>query len=333
MKRLLLVVVVLTCAAAPARAGTELTSFRCGGGSGSPEAVRVIEAMENSYIEGTGYGGCWFHTGHHTYDMGARYAIGQVSGSLFTVETNFSPPTEIEPPSGSNRTTADAWLETSVDGVTWQTLRAIPYNFRIGRQEVAFDFDAAGHVARFIRIRQPKSAAQGLSGFLDSSNFDAELLAHPTEPTTRHGFTSLTCAADIMEGFFAEHPCWFGGINRYDSPSVFHTYAIDDASLDRLSGSATFAPWRTDDYHYDGGSPVSLDAHVQTSTDGTNWTDVGTISGPYGAPIPFEFLDLGGMDARFVRIVGEYMKNPTRHPSLKHVRAILVASSIQFLAL
>lgn len=316
----------LVFAALPARAATQQLVFSCGG------SERTIEAMENEYIAATGDGGCWFHTGHHTYDMGALYEVGAISGSLFSVEVEFSPPIEFVAPD------AALAFEGSTDGLRWTTIAPIHYALARGQEEfdrhaISFSFDAGGAVARYLRIRQPLSAAQGLSGYLDASGFTATV--EPVEgppPSLALGTRSFSCAGGIMEGFWLAHPCWFGGINRYDSPSVFHTYPIGSSVLDRVRGSVTFLPWRSDDYSGSGGSRTDVKGFVEVSNDGTNWTNIGTVSGQYGAPIAFDFGGLGNIGAQYVRLVCEYHKGvrgPNTNPALKHVRGFVLDSSIE----
>lgn len=312
----------------PARATATTVAFRCSGSGG-------IAAMENSYIVAGGGGPCWAHLGHHTYPLGGLNRIGAVSGSVFSVEIQLSPPFELAAPDA-----AAVVVEASVDGLAWTTLHQIPFPLITNgaeilpmRQALSFSFDAGGAEARFVRIRQPRSLAQGLSGYLDASGFDASLepLTDP-EPGVAPGARSLSCGADVMEGIALGHPCWFGGIDRYDAASFFHTFPLGGlAALDAVRGNVIFLPWRLDDYNI-GGSRTAIKGYVQTSTDAVAWTDSDLeMEGIYGVPISFDFA-LGGRAARFIRIVAERHARFARErtdPSLKHPRGMILDSSLE----
>jgi hypothetical protein len=301
VRKVLVVLIVL--GAMPAARGATTVAFRCDGNGG-------IAAMENSYV-----GGCWGHLGHHTYDLDGLHRVGAVSGSVFSVEEQFSPPTE----------GFVVLVEGSADGLAWTQLHAMPYVATSERQSIAFSFDGAGFEARFVRIRQPRSAAQGLSGYLDASRFDAEL--SPVDATPATAAHELSCERDVMERFFDAHPCWFGGIDRYDAPSVFHTYPLGaDRPLARVAGEVTFLPWRLDDYS-SGSSRTQIAGFVQVSADGVRWTDAGRIEGSYGTPIAFD-LDTAGTTARFVRLVGEHHARFASDPALKHTRGMVLSSRL-----
>lgn len=320
MKRLSLLVLLLVLAALPARAATSTVYFRCGGGSVG--GVPAIEAMENEYIVSAypNSGACWFHLGHHTYDIGRAVALHRLNGSMFSVEQQFSPP--IETTSGGFA----VLIEASLDGITWREVARPTYTLPSTRQTITFDVDAAGAQARYVRIRQPLSAAQGLSGYIDASNFDA-LVTEITQPAPPTRGTTLTCARDIMEAVYPGHPCWFGGINRYDAPSVFHTYPVDAAPLTSIAGSVTVLPWRSDDYTQNGGNRTAITGVVQTSANGVDWTTAGGFSGTYGAPIAFS-ITTPSVVASYVRLAAAYHTGARTHPALKHVRGFLVDSSL-----
>ena len=337
-RALALALLTLAASVVPATADdfpVETRSFHCAGANGA------VEAMENSYIAALGNGNCWGHLGHHTYDIGTVAKIGAMSGRVFTVEVQFSPPTEIlvqpmEPPEippiplPAIRAWTALTIEGSTSGVHWFELDQIPYQLNgATRQEIFFNAHGGDVRARFIRIRQPLSAAQGLSGYLDHSRFDADIRPLPLPVSAELGPKTYSCADHVMERMFDTHPCWFGGINRYDSPSAFHTYRVGTpAAVESISGSATFLPWRSDDYTQDGGSPTSLAAEVQTSIDGVAWDTLGTIAGAYGEPIAFSFDALDARAVSFVRIVAERHHGYTRHPALKHVRGFLIDSQV-----
>jgi hypothetical protein len=320
MKRLA-VFIVLAAGLVPTEAAPASTAFRCHGSDG-------IAAMENSYIVEGGGGACWGHLGHHTYALGGLFQVGPVTdGRVFSVEVQFSPPTDVI----VGTTQAPVAFEVSVDGRTWTTIHQIGYELRgATRREIFFDFDGGGAEARFIRIRQPRSAAQGLSGYLDASSFDAVLTPVFEGPIIAvPGPRTYECTSHIMERFFDTHPCWAGGVNRYDAPSAFHTYPLGiEAALESVTGTVTLLPWRSDDYTSDGGSATSVAGEVQTSVDGIAWDAIGTFEGVFGRPIAFDITGLDGAPARFVRLVAERHHGWNRHPALKHVRGFLVDSTI-----
>lgn len=321
MKRSVLLLMLLVLTAAPARASDETLHFRCGGGT--VNGVPAIAAMENEYITQAykNSGACWFHLGHHTYDIGRSVALHRINGSMFSVEQQFSPPTEI------NDNGFSIIIEASESGLVWNEIARPLYTLGSMRQTVNFDIDAAGAVARYVRIRQPRSIAQGLSGYIDSSNFDIAISEVDEQPIPRFPAT-LRCAQHVMERFFETHPCWFGGINRYDSPSVFHTYPVAGATLTNIAGSVTFLPWRSDDYTQNGGSRTAIAGVVQTSVDGVTWTKAGDVMGTYGVPISFS-LPQASVLANYIRLAAEYHTGASTHPALKHVRGFIVDSSLQ----
>jgi hypothetical protein len=318
MRRTIIAVTVLASlglGSATAEASNLLRSFHCGGSGGA------TPAMENEYIVETGYGACWFHTGHHTYDLDGVYAVDNISGRVFSVEVQFTPPIE------ANAAGITIVAEASLDGRVWQTIGTMPYAALSTRQEILFDIDTGGVVARYLRIRQPLSAAQGLSGYLDASSFDASLRPASADPLPAWESDErvLRCDRDIMEGIYPGHPCWFGGINRYDSPSVFHTYPLDGVhDITLVEGSATFLPWRSDDYTQNNGNRRFLQAHLQASVDGEDWTTVHTFTAEYGLASGSVTDQVG--QAAYLRVVAEYHKGVTTHPALKHVRGMLFDS-------
>jgi hypothetical protein len=309
-------------AAMPAGAdgATTTRTLLCDGADGT------TMAMENEYIVGTGYGGCWFHIGHHTYDLEGLFAVGAITvHRISSVEVQFSPPIE---PAGV--TPIPIPIEASLDGRTWTRIAHVAYNPLSTRNENIRGtlHGAQGH-ARYLRIRQPRSAAQGLSGYLDGSHLEVELtpVAGDAPTAARSGTFTLSCANDIMERVDPAHPCWFGGINRYDSPSVFHTYPLDAPTpVTTITGSATFLPWRSDDYFSDGGDRRALGAHLFSSADGEHWTKLSSFRAEYGVPASFTWS--GSTTARFLRVVAEYHHGVRRHPALKHVRGFLLDSSL-----
>lgn len=287
---------VVALAAAPGHAAPRdvTLKLRCGGDKATP-----YWAMEFTASKGT----CWMHGGHHTYFFGDRtYRFVKATGMAFAVEQMFSPPTEVVAASPG---TTPVWLESSLDGRTWTEVGYAPYRLLTSRQEVKFEIgDADGPVFRFLRVRAPRSAAQGLSGYVDHTSLDvvATPLGPAPKPRPAARTVDLTCEDDILEDFFAEHPCWFGGINRYDAPSFFHTYFLGDgARLTKVTGRLRLGPWRTDD------TPATerCKAYIQVSVDGVRWTNVATVDGPFGEERTFS-VALKNVRARFVRLFPDY---------------------------
>ncbi len=272
---------------------------------------RPIAAMEFSASGGT----CWMHGGHHTYDLGGSFTLVSGHGYTAAVEMVYAPPKEDT--GEGDPFLAPIHVATSPDGLTWAPLTFITYDV-LGSvwQSSVFTFGASADPFRFIRIHNPQSATEGLSGFLDNSQFTLYANEAPATPgaAPTAGTRDLSCAdGDHMEDFFAEHPCWFGGIDRYDSPSMLHTYPLGPgATVDHISGTFTVAPWRTDDWF----SPLvpapeqvyGTIVTIETSTDGTTWTAQGAVDALFGVPTSFNLTLPSSTGASFVRLI------PDGHP-------------------
>jgi hypothetical protein len=295
----------------------------CGGDAAFP-----YWAMEFSASRGT----CWIHGGHHTYYMRGAYTFEGATGLAYAVEQEFAP--SLDAVNLTHPLDAPVYLEVSLDGLAWTEVGQALYAYGPQRQYVWFDEPGAGQPFRFIRLRAPLSASQGLSGYLDHS--DLRIAADPlvtgvaaSSATSK----SLDCASGLMEDFFALHPCWFGGVDRYDAPSFYHTYPVGgSANLTRVKGEFTLGPWRSDDFF--AGSPLltvnKTKAFVQVSTDGMAWTDVATIHASYGVPQPFN-VTLPGTEATFVRLFPEYHANFDAYATLAphhHPRAYFLDSRV-----
>lgn len=283
------------------READTILRLRCGN-----DATTPYWAMEFSSSKGS----CWIHGGHHTYFFGdTRFALRALVGYVFTVEQQLSPPTEHNT---DTLGTTPLHVQVSEDGITWVEVAHGEYRFAglEQRQRVDIAASVAAEPFRFLRIHEPLSAAQGLSGYLDHSEFDveADVLGAVPIPAVASGSRALSCATDILEDFFVTHPCTFGGVDRWDAPSFYHTYPTGDgASLDRVQGSFTLAPWRLDDWS-DGdarANATNVHAYLQTSVDGVSWTNVAQIDAEYGVPAAFD-IALGGEPARFVRLFPAY---------------------------
>ncbi len=312
---------------------------------------------------------CWIHGGHHTFVLEEPVRILGGEGFVRSVEQPFSPPSEYEE---QPLQTTPIHVQVSPDGQTWTELDAIEYAFLsdpVGfaqfpftgaRQDITFELDGEEETpARFIRIHQPRSLAQGLSGFLDQSRIDffvepAEDPGPPAVEGSPSGTLALSCEeGDLLEDFFAEHPCWFGGINRYDAPSFYHTYQPGHgATVTSIEASVEILPWRTDDYW----TPVPVtDAEgvtlarederrayrdqvenatvtIQASPDCRSWKTLSSTAVAYGEPTTIS-VDLDDPElARFLRLVpgfhprfDQYRDVPANH----HPEGFFVASQLE----
>lgn len=303
--------------------------------------VADVRSMEHEYLEHR----CWGHLGIHTYYAGTdtTYVLKGGSGTAFSVEQQLSPP--LEDPG------AEAWppqvftplpIETSLDGIQWDAVASAEYKFAglqqggtSMRQEMEFEFETEDEPEfRYLRIRQPLSSAQGLSGYIDYSEFVLDVRiaeVQPQPPLVEQSGVHLSCLFDTMEAVWAGHPCWYGGINRWDAPSFFHTYPLEHAVLDRVEGMALFAYWRPEDPGTCCGQtiPGMLDGPVflQSSLDGVHWGDLATFNATYGVPLEFS-VDLDGHETRFLRLVSDKHPGYWEHPALKRPEAYLLHSEL-----
>jgi len=292
--------------------------------------------MESSYA----LEGCWAHVGHHHYFVGrdAVFALHGGGAVFFVVEQQLSPPTEGPAPGGGEVRTPVP-VEVSVDGRAWTRVADGPYRLvyaetsaeALIRQEVAVNFTAPDVPFRYLRVRQPLSSAEGLSGYVDASRFelDVTVVARVPPASLAPGERGLSCERDILEDVFPSHPCWFGGLNRWDAPSFFHTYPLGGlARLDRVSGVATLAYFRPDDRSQL--PPEKLGGHllVEASEDGSRWTTIANVSVAYGTAQPFATDDLGGLPAAFVRLASDRHPRWGTEPPLKRPEAYLLESSL-----
>lgn len=310
--------------------------------------------MEFSASGGT----CWMHGGHHTYVLEDTVDVVGAKGWAFSVEQQFSPShaSSVEPGGLGADVQAPIHIEVSDDGQNWTSIENASYE--IGdvlkdcficldlRQRVNFAFETAPTEAEFLRVHQPRSAAQGLSGFLDRTHiilFANETDTSEPSPATQDGQVALSCRdGDVLEDFFESHPCWFGGINRYDTPSFFHTYKPGrGTSVTALEATVQVAPWRTDDWFIPIPFPVEvsgvpsdpsadveeeeIDAFaeqvsqtqvfVQTSPDGVSWETIGNETVLFGERETFQIDLEQPQNARFVRLI------PDEHPRFDDFRA------------
>lgn len=288
-----------------------------------------LNAMEFAQSNGT----CWVHGGHHTYALPGTATLRGVLGIAFSVEQQFAPGV-VDP---NDPATWPVHMETSMDGITWTQVMTAPYLVTADRQYVWFDDEGFDQEFRFLRFHNPLSLTQGLSGFLDHTGgyvMVDDLDASPPPATLAQRTRAYACEADIMEDFFATHPCWFGGVDRYDSASSWHTYVLGDgATVDRVSGTFTLLPWRTDDWFFGNtlGNATATSAFLLTSVDGVAWTERARIPATYGVPQAFS-VTLAGDAARFVRLFPEPHANfddVAGDPPAHHARGYFTHSAIE----
>lgn len=293
---------------------------------GEPGAV--IIPTEYAQSEGT----CWVHGGHHTYALPGTATLRAYQGIAFAVEQQYAP-------SIPNATTLawDVTMQISMDGLTWTDVGTASYDVTEDRQYVHFDLDNIDQTFRFVRFHSPLSLTQGLSGFLDHTGgylLMDDVNNTPPATTLAQQTRAYTCEEDLMEDFFATHPCWFGGIDRYDSASAFHTYVLgDNATADRIRGTFTLLPWRTDDWFLENSTTnaTATWASLLTSADGMTWTEQARIPATYGLPTAFN-VTLADADARFVRLFPEPhggFDDYVADPALHHPRGYFVHSGIE----
>lgn len=281
--------------------------------------VFQLWAMEFSATHGT----CWIHDGHHTYFLGDHlYAFKGAHGYAFDVEQQFAPSAP-DPDFVLDPLHRQLVMEVSVDGTHWTPVGYGQYGLAVPadsgsdsweRQKVFFEITGAGQPFRFLRVHDPLSLSQGLSGYLDHTQLRLEMDDLGAAPMTNETVAerALSCDhGDNMEAFFATHPCWFGGIDRYDATSFYETYFLGDgATLDRVRGSFLLLPFRDDDWFSNDTIPNAevAAAYLQTSVDGRNWTTQATVLAGYGVTQAFD-VALPHVDARFVRFFPQYHKN------------------------
>ncbi len=155
------------------------------------------------------------------------------------------------------------------------------------RQIIEFDIDAEGEEFRFLRVANPESIYTGLTGFLDRSELFLDV--SPADPVPDPDLETdttqtLSCEEDIMEKtLHSEDPCTFGGYfleendihtpfvrfgnypGQWDTPSFFHTYPLEGATLESIEGDVTVRDYRTN------GPSEDQKILIQTSTNGEIW--------------------------------------------------------------
>ncbi len=300
-----------TVAAAAAPETWELR-MPCMGDGGVPE-------LESSFL-----GSCWGHIGHHTFFVDPPVALESLRGDIFAVEvTGTDVAGEPELP-----------VDVSLDGLAWSRVGTIPYPLgqeTEDRYAINVSLDGSGAPFRFLRLSMPPSQYEGLAGYLDGSNLTATVSAWagPAPPLAER--RESTCSDGILESFFVEHPCWFGGYDPldrlqggeptgihvswevvdpswYDSPSFLHTYFLGNGTGGVVEATARIQMWRLTHYGTCSGrdplaAPIQPDAVLQASPDGAAWTEVARAAGTYDDPIALSGTVPDG--SRFLRFGAE----------------------------
>lgn len=303
-----------------------------------------LPMLEYGYV----HDGCWAHLGIHTYFVGRDtvYRLMGGSGQLFSVEGDLSPPwpTEAAVDVGNASLGELVAFETSMDGESWHQVASTFFtiaNVSDGvpeRENLYFAFTGDQSEFRFLRVRQPLSATQGLSGYLDFSTIDLDVQAvravEPIPLTHQEG-VAKSCDHDIMESPWSLHPCWYGAVGYYDAPSFFHTYFLGDSRLDRVQGTVQFVYFRAEDVgQFTGGyQPIggvlNGKMRIQVSPDGLSWTNIALQPVSFEQPASFDLQNLGGVRAAFLRIASDWNPGYYQHvAALKHPTALLLSSSL-----
>jgi len=307
----------------------------CGG------ADNGTAALEMSYL-----GSCWGHIGHHIYLVDPPRAVARVNGSLFAVEAEVAG-IEGEPL---------IRFEASLDGRAWAPLGTAPYPYAGSglteeRHAIDFDFLADLVPARFVRVSMPPSTQEGLAGYIDHTR----LFVHgrPVEAAEPAPRPTSDCLDGVLESFFPEHPCWFGGYDRvdealgggpaaahlgtypigsyYDSPSFFHTHYLGAGVEGPFAAEARVQHWRTPNQFalcsaYGGEAPLRPVILAQASPDGRNWTEVARAEGDYDASVTLRGEAPEG--TRLVRFAAAPSPGDQEHAPCHHPVAFLVESRI-----
>lgn len=274
--------------------------------------------------------GCWAHFGHHHYFAGRDhvYALHGGTAKVASTESELSPFTEPGDPGYPPH-----WqlpIEVSMDGTEWRKVAYLNHDVFEPDWQTEFTFEADGEEFRYLRIRQPHSAAQGLSGYLDKSSFrlNVSVVGAAPQPTLSQQTVDLSCASDILEVVYPTHPCWFGGIHRYDAPSFFHTYPLGAISeLDRVEGSVVTNNFRIGPLDAELIPDTDSDVFVQTSINGSQWQTVHTFPVVHGEPTSFS-ADLAGEQARFVRFATSRHPLWADDPAAKHPEGLFLRSDL-----
>ncbi|HJQ93459.1 MAG TPA: hypothetical protein VJ874_04140 [Candidatus Thermoplasmatota archaeon] len=276
-----------------------------------------IPTLESSY-----FGSCWAHIGHHTYFVGPAVTLVGLAGTVSAVEITGTSLAE-DP---------QLAVETSLDGQAWTQVGVIPYPLgedASDRYEIPVNLTTEPTAFQFLRVRMPRSVHEGLAGYLDHSDLTASV-----QPGGASGAVVVSRTGDcsdgaVMEDFFPEHPCWFGGIDVvdrtqggapqhsqvgasqteeswYDSPSFLHTYLLAGGPGGALEATVRPQLWRL--AHYAGRCSALDPLHAspsvvvlaQASSDGVAWAEVARGSTQTDEPVRLQgTVQDGAMFLRF----------------------------------
>lgn len=251
-------------------------------------------------FEGAGSGRCWHHMGHHLYFLPEARALHRINGTASAVEATLS---DVE----DYAVLADA----SLDGTVWTAVLRAGYEPNdADRNPVEFDAAVPQVPFRFLRVYVPQSRLEGLAGYLDGSSLALTVSVPAAALPDPAPSWSLDCRAGVLESFFADHPCWFGGYDAtdgaepdevhaafgpgtsyYDSPSFVHTYFLGLHPGGALSGEVEVRGWRSSQLALCARSingvnvPVQTLVVLQTSHDGLVWADVARDYHVEGEPV------------------------------------------------
>ncbi|MHB1262362.1 MAG: hypothetical protein ACYC2H_11685 [Thermoplasmatota archaeon] len=260
-----------------------------------------LMAMEASW-----FGSCWGHVGHHTYLLPEPVVVHAMAGTFFAVEVTG---TTVAGP-------AVVTVQASLDGLSWTLLGEVPYASDVDdRNEIAFDVPTPATTARFVRVAMPPSTHDGLAGYLDHTNLTLTATAPLTPVPPLQAPTTQACATAVLEAFFIEHPCWFGGRDRvdeafggepagvhtdpvgtegsyYDSPSFLHTYVVA-GTQGAFDATVRVQLWRAQQtplctVTYQAAPPITPDVRAEASPDGVQWSTVAEAPGSYTDEVRLE---------------------------------------------
>lgn len=271
-------------------------------------------------FEGAESGRCWHHMGHHVYFLPEARLLQRVNGSVFTVEQLFTPP-----PGGPGIV-----LGVSLDGKAWTTAANLTYTPNDeDRTRVAIDVTVADLPFRFFRVHTPATENEGLSGYLDHSAFTLTVAVPPSPIAEPEPLARSDCQDGILESFFDDHPCWFGGYDEadeataspgpelahasppvvgesyYESPSFVHTHYLGVTPGGVFRADLDLRLWRTSQEVTCAADeagvlrPTAILVLAQGSSNGTIWSDLARTYQFTPGPLS---LDVGVPEGtRFVR--------------------------------
>lgn len=282
--------------------------------------------METTYFVNSppkeAFGGCWGHYSVFQWFLGETqlYTLNSADLKVYWVEAEASPPAGVPQ------------VEVSRDSITWHLLvptlvtNAGTYDggeLNVPGVQYHMKFGAESDTFRFLRIRGPASATQGLAGFVDFARGRVDLVPAGSVPSAPMPLptTTRSCATDLMEDLYLAHPCWYGGVNDYDSASALHTYFLGAANVLAVHGTVEAQVYR----HFInplgevdlGAARLGLDDNtlaaghtnvtIQISPNGRDWQNVCKFSANYleSTSIPSSCALPSKTPAMFVRLAAQ----------------------------